>query len=60
MAGTGVGAANEYVLVNATISPATAAAVGTTGTPAPAGPPGAPVAFELSGTNEAPGGCVRW
>ena len=49
VAGTGVGEANEFVLTNATITPA-AGAVGTTGTPEAAG--AAPAAFELTGENE--------
>ena len=49
VAGTGVGAGNEFVLTNATIAPA-AGAVGTSGTPEPSA--GAPAAFELTGENE--------
>ena len=45
--GTGVGAGNEFVLISATISPATST-VGTSGTSAA----GAPMAYELTGENE--------
>ena len=58
VAGTGVGAGNEYVLANATIG-AASAAVGTSGTTppgAPAAPGAAPVAFELTGENEGQAG----
>lgn len=53
VAGTGVGAKNEYVLISATISPA-GAAVGTAGTtpPAAGAAPPAPAAFEITGENE--------
>lgn len=54
--GTGVGAANEYILINATMGGASAT-VGTSGS-APAGTstPAAPAAFELSGENEGQAG----
>ena len=56
VAGTGVGAANEYVLVNATVG--ASAAVGTSGSTPPAAgtPAAAPAAYELTGTNEGQAG----
>jgi hypothetical protein len=44
-AGTGVGAGNEFVLINASISPASGTPTGTTGA-------ASTMAFELTGTNE--------
>ena len=56
VAGTGVGAGNEFVLVNATMG-AASATVGTSGsTPPAAGTPAAPAAYELTGENEGQAG----
>ena len=53
VAGTGVGASNEFILTNAMIGTGAAAAVGTAGTTPPAtGAAAAPVAYELTGENE--------
>jgi hypothetical protein len=57
VAGTGVGAANEYILVNATVGSRASSAVGTSGTPTETGATAAaPAAYELTGANEGQAG----
>jgi hypothetical protein len=58
VAGTGVGAANEYILVNATAVRGASSAVGTSGsTPTETGATAAaPAAYELTGSNEGQAG----
>jgi hypothetical protein len=47
VAGTGIGAGNEFVLINASMAPAAGRAAG-----APTGTAGATAAYELTGSNE--------
>ena len=56
--GTGVGAANEYILVNATAGSRASSAVGTSGSTPPetGATAAAPAAYELTGANEGQAG----